>query len=128
MQKGKKMLLFIIVFLSSALALFVTATAVFATRCNYLRDQIDAYSVHEQQLIADKKTLLNDKKELINRNSELYADNVQLTEAIKELKAVNKELTNTAPVVEEPQREIEQTTSKYLPDPYIPTNTFRCEP
>lgn len=128
MQKGKKMLLFIIVFLSSALALFVTATAVFAARCNYLHDQIDDYSVHEQQLIADKKTLLNDKKELINRNSELYADNVQLTEAIKELKAVNKELTNTAPVVEEPQQEIEQTTSKYLPDPYIPTNTFRCEP
>jgi hypothetical protein len=128
MQKGKKMLLFIIVFLSCALAFFVTATAVFAARCNYLHDQISAYAVHEEQLIADKKTLLNDKKELINRNSELYADNVQLTAAIRELKAVNKELTNTAPVVEEPQQEIEQTTSKYLPENYIPTNMFRCEP
>lgn len=120
----------IIIFLAVVIVIFVVFTAVLVARCNYLINQISDYSVHEQQLIADKKTLLNDKKELINRNSELYADNVQLTEAIKELKAVNKELTSTAPVVvvEEPQQEIEQTTSKYLPETYIPTNMFRCEP
>lgn len=65
--------------------------------------------------------LLQDKIELEEKCEILYVDNVRLTEAVRELREINKALTAEQPKEKQQARE-------YLPPPDIPTNMMRCEP
>lgn len=68
-------------------------------------------------LISEKDKLILDSISLQERNDELYDENVRLSDAIKELREINKEHVSV---------EVEQK-KKYFPDS-LPTNMFRCEP
>lgn len=79
-----------------------------------------------ETLESDNRQLLNDKRDLIARNEILYEDNVKLADAVKELRAINKELLS----FEEDEETAEEKGSgeSLTPPADIATNTMRCEP
>lgn len=108
----------IIIFLAVSVVALVIVLAIITSRYIQTCRDYDAEFTKKQNkiavLISEKETLILDKITLSEKNRELYNDNIRLADAVRELRVVNKALT-------EPKQE----TKILLPSGH--TNMYRCE-
>ena len=110
----------VIFFLFAVIVVLAAGLCLTAKAASDNADAAIEYSEENKALRAEKNELLLDKITLSEINEELETDNIRLSEAVRELREINKELT-----AEQPKKE---QAREYLPPPDIPTNMMRCEP
>lgn len=110
------------IFLAVTVAALAIVLTLVTTKFVDLCQQVEADNSESriETLIQDKEKLLLDNITLQEKNDELYSDNVKLTEAVKELREINKAL------MQEPVVTDNNVGSKSLL-PTGHTNTYRCE-
>lgn len=103
--------------LFGALTYSILITSCYKTVCDKVEFLYDDLAVLEE----DKKLLLDDKLDCCRENEKLRSDNVILSETVRELRKINKELMNMSPaeVSLDPQKE-------RLPEG-VATNRYDCE-
>ena len=109
----------IISFLALCLTAAVIAVVVIT---GWYRDLASSFAMQGEyidRLEQDKQLLLSDKLDLYRENEQLRSDNDVLTDAIRELRDINKELT------EEPEPEAPHDMER-LPEG-VATNRYDCE-
>lgn len=115
----------VIIFLAITTAVLVIAFMLITTKhiefCQKLEaDESESVSRIET-LIQDKEKLLLENITLQEKNDELYSDNVKLTEAVKELREINKAL------MQEPVVTDNDVGSKERLPEGVATNRYDCE-
>lgn len=110
------------IFLAVTVAALAIVLTLVTTKFVDLCQQVEADNSENKitELIQDKEKLLLENITLQEKNDELYSDNVKLTEAVKELREINKAL------MQEPVVTDNNVGSKSLL-PTGHTNTYRCE-
>lgn len=133
-EKGRittiKMQTAVTIFLAVTVAALAIVLTLVTTKFVDLCQQVEADNSENKitELIKDKEKLLLENITLQEKNDELYSDNVKLTEAVKELRQINKELMNKEAVQDISPAPAETVKATGLLPENVHTNMFRCEP